>query len=184
MNNVFIFIQKTYIKQTGAFCVFTSIMVLFIDYITGRHIEFPIAYALPVGMAAWQQNKIMAYVIAILLPWVRVCFYLPWQATDSIFTAALNAPVTVIVLIIYAYLVNRTAWQTEELQKELKILEGILPICASCKKIRNEKGEYEQIEKYVTEHSEASFSHGICPECANRLYPEYFSNQIDSDKNE
>jgi hypothetical protein len=63
------------------------------------------------------------------------------------------------------------------LEKKVRVLEGILPVCASCKRIQNEKGEYEQIEKYVTEQSEASFSHGLCPECAKKLYPEYFKDK-------
>ncbi len=64
-----------------------------------------------------------------------------------------------------------------ELQKalsEVKTLSGLLPICSSCKKIRNDEGYWEQIEKYVGERSKAEFSHGICPECEKKLYPELF----------
>lgn len=75
---------------------------------------------------------------------------------------------------------KRTAQEREQLiadlQKALskvKALSGLLPICASCKKIRDDRGYWNQIEKYIREHSEADFSHGICPECAARLYPEY-----------
>ena len=53
----------------------------------------------------------------------------------------------------------------------VKQLSGMLPICASCKKIRNDKGYWEQIETYIRDHSEAQFSHGICPECVENLYP-------------
>jgi hypothetical protein len=56
---------------------------------------------------------------------------------------------------------------------QVKKLTGFLPICASCKKIRDDKGYWRQIEQYITEHSEALFSHSICPECAKRLYPEF-----------
>ena len=62
-----------------------------------------------------------------------------------------------------------------ELQQALgqvKKLSGFLPICASCKKIRDDKGYWQQIEQYITEHSEALFSHGLCPECAKKLYPD------------
>lgn len=55
---------------------------------------------------------------------------------------------------------------------EVKTLRGFLPICASCKKIRDDEGYWQQIEKYIQEHSEATFTHGICPDCADRLYPE------------
>ena len=54
-----------------------------------------------------------------------------------------------------------------------KLLNGLLPICANCKDIRNDKGYYEQIESYIRDHSEAEFSHSICPKCAKKLYPEF-----------
>ena len=55
----------------------------------------------------------------------------------------------------------------------IKRLSGLLPICSSCKKIRDDKGYWNQIERYIAEHSEAEFSHGICPECVKKLYPQY-----------
>jgi len=55
---------------------------------------------------------------------------------------------------------------------EVKQLSGFLPICASCKKIRDDKGYWQQIEAYISDHSEAQFSHGICPDCMRKLYPE------------
>jgi PAS domain S-box-containing protein len=62
---------------------------------------------------------------------------------------------------------------------KINVLKGFLPICASCKKIRDDNGYWNQIESYIREHSEATFSHGICPECAKKLYPEL---DISSDK--
>ncbi len=65
--------------------------------------------------------------------------------------------------------------KNDELQKandEVKILRGCLPICAACKKIRYNDGSWEQIEVYIRDHSEAEFSHGICKDCATKLYPE------------
>ena len=57
--------------------------------------------------------------------------------------------------------------------EEVKTLSGFLPICASCKKIRDDKGYWNQIEAYISDHSEAEFSHGICPECCKKLYPDF-----------
>jgi len=59
----------------------------------------------------------------------------------------------------------------------VKVLSGMLPICSSCKKIRDDTGYWNQIEAYVHEHSEAEFSHGICPECAEKLYPGHFKKK-------
>ena len=55
---------------------------------------------------------------------------------------------------------------------DIKTLRGLLPICASCKKIRDDSGYWQHLEHYVSEHSEAQFSHSLCPECIAKLYPE------------
>ncbi len=56
---------------------------------------------------------------------------------------------------------------------QVKKLSGFLPICASCKKIRDDKGYWRQVDEYVSDHSEALFSHGICPDCMRKMYPEF-----------
>jgi YesN/AraC family two-component response regulator len=64
----------------------------------------------------------------------------------------------------------------KELQQALasiKTLSGLIPICASCKKIRDDQGYWNQLEAYISEHSSAEFSHGICPDCAVKMYPNY-----------
>ena len=63
----------------------------------------------------------------------------------------------------------------QKLQKTLlkvKTLSGLLPICANCKNIRDDKGYWRQLEEYISRHSEAEFSHSICPRCASKLYPD------------
>ncbi len=63
--------------------------------------------------------------------------------------------------------------ELQQALSEIKTLSGLLPICASCKKIRDDKGYWNQIESYIVTHSDAQFSHGLCPECAQKLYPEF-----------
>jgi hypothetical protein len=60
----------------------------------------------------------------------------------------------------------------EEAHAKIKVLSGFLPICASCKKIRDDQGYWSQVEVFIREHSEAEFSHSICPDCMKQLYPE------------
>lgn len=67
--------------------------------------------------------------------------------------------------------------ELQEALATIKTLHGILPICSSCKKIRDDKGAWTQMEAYITEHTDAEFSHGICSECAQKLYPEYFKRK-------
>jgi len=57
---------------------------------------------------------------------------------------------------------------------DIKRLSGLLPICSSCKKIRDDAGYWHQVEVYIHTHSEADFSHSICPDCTQKLYPEFY----------
>ena len=62
----------------------------------------------------------------------------------------------------------------DEAVARIKVLNGLIPICASCKKIRDDKGYWEQLEGYIQSHSGAKFSHGVCPECAEKMYGEFY----------
>jgi hypothetical protein len=67
--------------------------------------------------------------------------------------------------------------RNESLEKalaEIQQLQGILPICSSCKKIRDDHGYWHQVESYIRDHTNVDFSHSLCPDCAAQLYPEYF----------
>ncbi|MFA7382058.1 MAG: cache domain-containing protein [Desulfurivibrionaceae bacterium] len=74
-------------------------------------------------------------------------------------------------------LVEKRTAELKEAMSQVKILSGFLPICASCKKIRDDKGYWNQIESYIRDHSEAEFSHSICPDCAEKLYPDLYGKK-------
>ncbi len=69
---------------------------------------------------------------------------------------------------------ERLITELQEALSNIKTLRGLIPICASCKKIRDDRGYWNQLEAYIGKHSDAKFSHGICPDCAKKLYPELF----------
>ena len=84
------------------------------------------------------------------------------------------------------YAIQRKQEETEReqlikaLQKalaEVKTLSGLLPICSGCKKIRDDHGYWNRIETFISEHSDAEFSHGICPECAKKYFPDHVNSQ-------
>jgi hypothetical protein len=99
---------------------------------------------------------------------------------ENIYNPVINENGDIIGLSLFlADITNRKRMEEErerlinELQNALakvKTLSGLFPVCANCKKIRNDEGEWEDIEVYIHKHSEADFSHGICPECARKLY--------------
>lgn len=170
-------LDNFYRQRTVLSCMLVAVIVMGIDFYAGKAIRFPILYVLPVGLAVWQDRKAVAYILAILLPLARLGFHLPWHETQSLSVAVINAGIRILALFLYAYLIGRILCQKRILENKINVLTGILPICASCKRIRNEKNEYEQIEEYITMRTEASFSHGICPECAKKLYPGYFKEK-------
>ncbi|MGB3210636.1 MAG: hypothetical protein WBB19_08040 [Desulforhopalus sp.] len=119
--------------------------------------------------------ELVAFVAVIALIWLDELIDLPYvllgaEATlvnwrESIFE-------TVIIIALGLIIVRNTGI----LFGRLKYLEGFLAICSSCKKIRDEHGKWQQLETYIRDRSEARFSHGICPHCAEKLYPEVFKN--------
>jgi PAS domain S-box-containing protein len=70
---------------------------------------------------------------------------------------------------------DRLIMKLKDALAEVKTLQGFIPICANCKKIRDDEGFWQQIEKYIQDRSDAKFSHSICPECAKLLYPHLYS---------
>ncbi len=73
----------------------------------------------------------------------------------------------------YAIERKKLLTQLENSLKEIKVLQGLLPICMHCKKIRDDQGVWTQMEAYISTHSNAEFSHGLCSECAAKIYPNY-----------
>lgn len=72
---------------------------------------------------------------------------------------------------------RKLAENLQEALDHIKVLNDILPICANCKKIRDDEGYWEQIETYISNNSDTQFSHSICPECVKLLYPDYYLQQ-------
>lgn len=91
-------------------------------------------------------------------------------------TAGLAFASVALLVILYVNKVkaNRTI---KEAMAKIKTMSGLIPICSVCKKIRNDQGYYEQLEKYIQEHSDAVFTHGICPECAEKYYGQYLKKK-------
>lgn len=91
----------------------------------------------------------------------------------------------IIIILTFGFMLMCNDQSNAELQaalREVRTLSGLLPICASCKSVRNDQGYWQQIESYLREHTDTVFSHGICPECFRRLYPQ-FKHLADQDAN-
>ena len=156
--------------------ILLSILFLAADYLLGPHMMIPALYIIPICLAAWHGGLKWAMPIAVGMATVRLCFMLVWGSPSTPLESAVTFVNRSLVLFFVAYLVARTAKQTRELRRKVKMLEGILPICSFCKKIRDVDSRWQRLEEYITSQSEASFTHGICPECAQLHYKEHFDN--------
>jgi len=150
--------------------VFMGLAILLVDLFTGPYLMFPIFFVLPITLAAWYHGWRLSGSLSLLLPIGRVFIALYVDKRIPGTFVFLNGVIRILVLGFIALLVSRTARQTRELSRELKLLQGILPICMFCKRIRDEQKEWQQLESYICAHSEADFSHGLCPECAQKHY--------------
>ena len=72
---------------------------------------------------------------------------------------------------------EKTIIELQDALAQVRTLTGLLPMCASCKKIRDDQGYWQAVEVYIRQHSDADFSHGLCPDCARKLYPDIFADE-------
>ena len=145
--------------------------MLWIDYLTSTASQFPVVYVLPVILAAWYSGAWPAVGLAIAVPAFRLLFLvMPLRPPEGMATLALATAFRGVVIVFLALWFARLADYERTLQRRVKVLEGLVPICAYCKNIRNEGGEWERLEKYISRRSEAQFSHGVCPSCSEKHY--------------
>jgi hypothetical protein len=154
-----------------------------IDWLTGWELNFFVFYFVPICIGAWFLGLWAAVTLAVFSA-------LTWFGADALSGHVHSTHVyavwnTIIRLISFlaigwsVYAVQdalvRERKATEALRRALaniKSLEAFLPICARCKRIRNQQGEWQQLEAYIGQHSNTQFSHGYCPECAGKLMEE------------
>lgn len=158
------------------YCLFLALIVLVTDYLTGPLIQFPVLYVVPVGLASWYGGRRWGYLFAVLMALMRLCYFSIWDTPWGVSVTIVNTLIRIIVFTGYVYLVDKVGTQHRALEREVQMLSGLLPICSFCKKIRDEEQVWQPLEAYITCHSEATFSHGLCPECARIHYPDYYQS--------
>ena len=142
-------------------------VIIAVDFLTGPYVQVAILFVFPVALATWSQGRVWGSVVALALPLVRLpVFYVVWHVPSSWELEFMDTTVDVLVLLALVQIIDYVARQ----RREIHVLEGMLPICGFCKRIRDESGGWRQLESYITERSEAKFSHTFCPECGRAHY--------------
>lgn len=160
------------------------------DLVTGYELNFFLFYLAPIMLVAWYRKKRMVVVLSLLSStfWILADVYV-WHASASSAHLFWNGSMRLFAFLLVGLLMDATRGllqkeeaanaQLNQMLQEVRQLKGLLPICASCKKIRDDQGYWEEIDAYISTHTDATFSHGICPKCAARLYPDLVSGGDD-----
>jgi hypothetical protein len=143
-----------------------SVAILLVDFGTGPFIQFPILFVIPVALATALHGRVGGIGVGVVLPLLRLSFFLHWSLPSSWLLEALDTAVDVAILIGFSLLIDHILQQ----QRAIRVLQGMLPICGFCKKIRDETGAWRQLESFITERSSAQFSHTFCQECGRKHY--------------
>jgi K+-sensing histidine kinase KdpD len=162
-------------------CVLLMALILAFDLAIPLGVAMGVPYVAVILLSLWLPGRatiVMAVLCSVLT--FGAYFYKPtvpelWKGLFNRYLAVLAIWATAGLGLQRKQAVEKYAEALHEREKaldELRILRGLLPICAYCKKIRNDQGAWIQMEQYIRDHSEAEFSHGICPRCLKGLYPE------------
>jgi len=158
-------------KICDTLIITTLVLVLgIIDYLKGYEMSFFVFYFIPIAIMTSNYGAKAGYVVCLVCTGT-------WFAADwfggylypSKWMAYWNAGIRFAAFATVAYYIARTRTLLSFAKNEVKTLRGFLPICAKCKKIRDDKGYWEQIESYISDHADVKFSHGYCDQCAAEL---------------
>lgn len=149
---------------------FIALLMSCSDFLAGPVVFFPFLFVIPVTLMAWNCGLRTALWLGALLCLIRFCIQYAWGIPYAFHVAVINALLRLAILFFITYLCGKLSEQTKALRARVRTLEGLLPTCSYCKDIRDEHGEWQQIEEYVTSRSEVQFTHGICPKCVQKHF--------------
>ncbi|MEE9910156.1 MAG: hypothetical protein K4571_00390 [Deltaproteobacteria bacterium] len=187
-------IEKAINKQAGTAylnsvgvslaCFAIVILILLADLLNPLGVAIDVLYVMVIGISLLSSRKsfIVAMAVVCSVLTIGVFFYQPdvpemWKVIFNRGLALFAIWMTALLGLTRKISEENREKAVEDREKaleETRVLRGFLPICASCKKIRDVDGYWTQMEEYIRDHSEADFSHGICPECAKKLYPQLY----------
>lgn len=151
------------------FWILIAAISVFLDYLTGPVYSFPVLVAIPIALASWYSGRLVGISVGIIIMIGELYLFSIWHEITSFVILILYVAVRLVIMFSFIVLIDIIRKQ----KMEIKVLKGFLPICSFCKKIRDESGNWVEIERYIDARSEAKFSHSLCPECAKEHYGEF-----------
>lgn len=157
-------------------CGFTIIIIFIIDLAIPLGVAGGVPYITVILLSLWSPSHKSTFLIAMVCSVLTVYGFFYSPPGGEMWKVLFNRGLALYAIWVTAILTDQRKTLEEKREKavkHIKILRGLLPICASCKMIRDDQGYWNQIETYIKDRTEADFSHSICPECSKRLYPEF-----------
>ena len=167
-------------KVRGILWVPVACALIAIDYLSGQEAPGPVFHAIPVTLAAWYSGQATGLWLALVLPISRMVFEIvlwgvPLSGADGADGILLLTMIRVSTNTLLALITFRLSEHERALERDLRVLQGLLPLCSFCKSIRNGSEQWESLEGFIESRSGAAFSHGVCPDCSRQHYPELFA---------
>jgi len=180
-------IRSRFVPRIGYIWIAVFMLSIWTDYRMHGMIHVHALFIIPVLFASYASGRYWGFAFALGMPVAHGVILqrsgVPLEAAQIYMGMATH----IATLALVAELVHRVTAQKRELLEQklaladslaeaktsIKILRGLLPICSGCKSIREGNGYWKRIEDYLQVHSELEFSHGICPDCVQKLYPEF-----------
>ena len=166
-------------------CGSIASLVFIIDIHTPQGIADGEPYITVILISLWSPQKYFTFFVAVCCSLLTIAGFIYSPDGSSLEQELSNRFLAIFSIWATAFLTylrkiaedrrEKAVKEREQALEKIKILQGFLPICSSCNKIRDEEGEWNHLEDYIITHSEADFSHGVCPTCSKRLYPELYS---------
>jgi K+-sensing histidine kinase KdpD len=153
------------------------------DYATGHEFNFFVFYFVPICLVTWKLGLMEGIIVSTIS--AAVWYFADYETGhrySSSLAAVWNTLIRLSAFLFVGWamarlgsLLSRERELSERLKKsmaQIRVLEGIVPICGACKKMRNSEGRWEQMEAYIEDRTHAEFSHGLCPDCARKMLAE------------
>ena len=171
-----------------AACGLLMIMIFLLDLAIPLGVAMGVPYIAVVLISLWSPHKGFTVLVAVIASvFTMAAFFFKPQVAEM-WKVVFNRALALFAIWVTATLGLQRKMTEEKREKalldreraleEARVLRGLLPICSSCKRIRDDQGYWTQLEQYISAHSDADFTHGICPECIEKLYPEVYCRII------
>ena len=153
----------------------STAVIFAVDLLLPTGVAIPMLYVIPVLLAVHCRQQWFRVSVAVGCTVLTGVGYMFSGSGVPAWIALSNRALAVIAIWTTAVL----AWRHLQATEHISVLQDLLPMCASCKKIRDDKGYWSQVEQYIEAHTKTIFSHGICPECVQKWYPEFYPQVVE-----